>query len=307
MDNQSKVIVSTSLSSRYQMQSIDDYNKYQKLISTKMPFLNSFNQTNKTERQRNQFDSFSQTQNFPKANTNLRYAQRNNSLPQLSIAKNAFQNYNSQQYQVAPISRDNQIVFINHGSQIRCPSERKTPPPPKWGEEDNPGYDPTEPFYDRNRDPVFIKKVNMIGRQENEHTKKNNIDQQTKSMLPLIKKPLTQEIQLKYLPPVVQSQSIIEDSQQILKKFQLTDEFKQKIALRKDFLMNGQLNLNAIIEKPQQRDKSNNPTPRDANCKSKEPLRRSFISQVKQNNNKNREKDKQIKQIRSGAFQKIEK
>ena len=52
-----------------------------------------------------------------------------------------------------PITRDNKIVFINHGKFIRHPSERKTPPPPKWGEEDNPGYDPREPFYDARKDP----------------------------------------------------------------------------------------------------------------------------------------------------------
>ena len=52
-----------------------------------------------------------------------------------------------------PISRDNKIMFINQGSRIRCPSERKTPPPPKWGDEENPGYNPNEPFYDRTKDP----------------------------------------------------------------------------------------------------------------------------------------------------------
>ena len=52
-----------------------------------------------------------------------------------------------------PITRDNNIVFINHGSKIRNPSERKTPPPPKWGEEENVGYNPMEPFYDPRRDP----------------------------------------------------------------------------------------------------------------------------------------------------------
>jgi len=36
---------------------------------------------------------------------------------------------------------------------IRCPSERKTPPPPKWGEEENVGYNPWEPFYDPRKDP----------------------------------------------------------------------------------------------------------------------------------------------------------
>ena len=51
------------------------------------------------------------------------------------------------------ITRDNQIVFIDRGSFLRHPSERKTPPPPKWHEEDNPGYDPREPFYDPKKDP----------------------------------------------------------------------------------------------------------------------------------------------------------
>jgi len=58
-----------------------------------------------------------------------------------------------------PISRDNQIVFINHGDRIKCPSERKTPPPPKWGEDDNPGYNPNEPFYDIRKDPIYLKKI----------------------------------------------------------------------------------------------------------------------------------------------------
>ena len=61
------------------------------------------------------------------------------------------------------ISRDNNIIFINHGHQIRHPSERRTPPPPKWGEEDNPGYNPSEPFYDRNRDPhQYTKSRNAL-------------------------------------------------------------------------------------------------------------------------------------------------
>ena len=51
------------------------------------------------------------------------------------------------------ISRDNQIVFINHGKLLRHPSERKTPPPPKWGEDENAGYNPREAFYDPWKDP----------------------------------------------------------------------------------------------------------------------------------------------------------
>jgi hypothetical protein len=31
--------------------------------------------------------------------------------------------------------------------------ECKTPPPPKWGEEDNPGYNPREAFYNPRMDP----------------------------------------------------------------------------------------------------------------------------------------------------------
>jgi hypothetical protein len=57
-----------------------------------------------------------------------------------------------------PISRDNNIVFINHGSFIRHPSEIKTPPPPKWGEDENEGYDPKEAFYDIRKDPTVNKK-----------------------------------------------------------------------------------------------------------------------------------------------------
>lgn len=51
------------------------------------------------------------------------------------------------------MTKDNKIVFINQGVFIRHPSERKTPPPPMWGEEENPGYVPGEPFYDARRDP----------------------------------------------------------------------------------------------------------------------------------------------------------
>ena len=50
------------------------------------------------------------------------------------------------------ISRDNQIMFINNGRMIRNPSERKTPPPPRWNDEVNPGYNPNELFYDRAKD-----------------------------------------------------------------------------------------------------------------------------------------------------------
>ena len=57
-----------------------------------------------------------------------------------------------------PISRDNQILFINHGQMIRHPSERKTPPPPKWGEDENEGYNPREPFYDTRKDPHTFSK-----------------------------------------------------------------------------------------------------------------------------------------------------
>lgn len=52
------------------------------------------------------------------------------------------------------ISRDNKITFINHGHQIRNPTEIKTPPPPKWGEDDRVGYNPREAFYDPSLDPV---------------------------------------------------------------------------------------------------------------------------------------------------------
>ena len=52
-----------------------------------------------------------------------------------------------------PITRDNNITFINNGSFIRHPSERKTPPPPSWGEDENEGYDPREAFYDPRKDP----------------------------------------------------------------------------------------------------------------------------------------------------------
>ena len=62
-----------------------------------------------------------------------------------------------------PISRDNQILFINHGQMIRHPSERKTPPPPKWGEDENEGYNPREPFYDKRKDPhTFSKSTRQI-------------------------------------------------------------------------------------------------------------------------------------------------
>ena len=44
-------------------------------------------------------------------------------------------------------------MFIDRGSFIRHPSERKTPPPPRWDEEENPGYDPRAPFYDPRTDP----------------------------------------------------------------------------------------------------------------------------------------------------------
>lgn len=43
---------------------------------------------------------------------------------------------------------------------IRCPSERKTPPPPKWGEDENEGYNPYEPFYDPRKDPYAYSKSN---------------------------------------------------------------------------------------------------------------------------------------------------
>ncbi|TNV72630.1 hypothetical protein FGO68_gene17127 [Halteria grandinella] len=52
-----------------------------------------------------------------------------------------------------PISKDNGIVFINHGSFIRHPSERKTAPPPQYGEDEHAGYNPREPFYDPRTDP----------------------------------------------------------------------------------------------------------------------------------------------------------
>ncbi len=44
-------------------------------------------------------------------------------------------------------------MFINNGSYIRYPSERRTPPPPKFGEDENEGYNPREPFYDSSKDP----------------------------------------------------------------------------------------------------------------------------------------------------------
>ena len=56
-------------------------------------------------------------------------------------------------YNAKAITRDNNIMFINNGSYIRHPSERRTPAPPKWGEDENEGYDPREPFYDPRKDP----------------------------------------------------------------------------------------------------------------------------------------------------------
>lgn len=50
-----------------------------------------------------------------------------------------------------PITADNNIVFINRDSIIRRPREFKTPPPPKYGEEDEYEVNPRESFYD----PLF--------------------------------------------------------------------------------------------------------------------------------------------------------
>eukprot|EP00347_Sterkiella_histriomuscorum_P002057 403369637 len=116
-----------------------------------------------------------------------------------------------------PISRDNQIKFINHGSFLRCPSERKTPPPPKWGEDENEGYNPYEAFYDRRKDPHHYSQSNrrlITKREFKNHTK--IMSEQTDRPKPLN-------------PPI-----------------QLTEETKQQIARKKDFLMNGQLNLNKL-------------------------------------------------------------
>jgi hypothetical protein len=62
-------------------------------------------------------------------------------------------------------------LFINQGSYIRHPSERKTPPPPKWGEDENEGYDPKEPFYDPRRDPYAYSKSKraLITKREFKH------------------------------------------------------------------------------------------------------------------------------------------
>mmetsp|Transcript_11984 Transcript_11984/g.11865 ORF Transcript_11984/g.11865 Transcript_11984/m.11865 type:complete len:86 (-) Transcript_11984:429-686(-) len=68
------------------------------------------------------------------------------------------------------ISRDNNIVFINHGNAIRNPSERKTPPPPMWGEDENEGYDPKEPFYDISKDPTIRRREPVQMRNYNKQT-----------------------------------------------------------------------------------------------------------------------------------------
>jgi hypothetical protein len=52
-----------------------------------------------------------------------------------------------------PITPDNNIVFINRDSLIRCPREFKTPPPPFYGEEEEYEADPRDAFYDPVTDP----------------------------------------------------------------------------------------------------------------------------------------------------------
>jgi hypothetical protein len=53
----------------------------------------------------------------------------------------------------APLTSDNNIVFINRNSLIRRPREFKTPPPPFKGEEEEYEPNPRELFYDPVKDP----------------------------------------------------------------------------------------------------------------------------------------------------------
>ena len=52
-----------------------------------------------------------------------------------------------------PLTRDNNIVFIDGSSRMRHPREFKTPPPPTWGEDIEEVTNEGEQFYNPSRNP----------------------------------------------------------------------------------------------------------------------------------------------------------